>query len=408
MRVRKLLSLLAVVAVVGVLPVPASLAQPAGPDTLTIPVGFDLSQHPQSGGAPAESMRFLAPELNVNKDDVLTFQGFFHTATALPVNTEPDAWLMANAAPGGPYFNFVADDEGANSLKWNEAVVFPTGNFECGIGTAPPCDYSGTDVVNSGLLFFSTGVNTDVNPPALTGGFSMTVDANPGDSFWIICLVHPNMRLKVNVVPANDPSTTQGDIDAYALETTETDAENANALHQEYSKKRQSRKLSNGRRVHQAWTGVDYGTVGGGISLFDIYPRKIELKRGDKIKYNFDQLLFEDHTSTHPRSKAIQLSNNSFVVVCDPDGSGSRPDEDAAQDGTCPAGTVAEIDSTPQLGAVLGDGVVKSKKDVESSGIHGFFAGQDPWTVRMRLSAGDETKFVCALHTFMVQKIVTR
>jgi plastocyanin len=401
------------IAVVGIMALVTSmmLGQPIAraADDLVVEVGYDLTQHPDVGGAPAESMRFMAPELNVHKGDSLTFRGFFHTATALPVDQDPDAWLAANTSFGDPYSSLVPDpdENDANARKWNDTLLYPTGNFQCGIGNAPACDYTGSGVVNSGLLFI--GTSPDPNTGQLTGGFKMTVNANQGDSFWIVCLIHPNMRLKVNVVQQNTPGTSQTAIDSYRDSTAASDAHDAAALHAEYKNKQETSPLGKGHRLHQAWVGLEEVSNGGGITLYDFYPSRINLEKGDKVRYNFPER-FELHTATNPKAKAIKFSNESFLSVCDPDGDdGFAPDDEADENGNCPEGSIPETDTTNQITKVLGDGKITGPNDVESSGLHGppFVANLSPlpaWTVKIAMGEGT-VKLFCGIHPFMSQPL---
>ena len=413
MKIRRLLALLAATALLGAVAVGQPIAHAAGETAYAVEVGHDLSFVPQSGGVASESMRFMAPEMNVHKGDTITFQGFFHTATALPVGEDPDEWIATNMALLAPYSLAQPDDEGSTSLKFNDADVFPTGGFTCGIGTAPACEYDGTDVVNSGLLFISTTADPDTG--ALTGGYTMTINANPGESFYLICFLHPNMRLKVNVIQTSENGTTQGDIDTYSQTTSLQDANTVKAIDANYSGLHQSRKIKNGHRLWQAWVGVDYGEVGGGVTVFDIYPDKLNLRKGDKVKYNFDQNLFEIHSATSPPSQAYRLAGEFFSFQCDPDGSGSAADTPANPDGTCPAGTQLEIDSTAEALATIGDGKKTSASDFESAGVRGPFlpAGitqqQNPWTETFTKPTGKKpAKYVCLVHPNMVNKVVVK
>ena len=378
----------------------------------TVGVGAPLDDIPQAGGdVSASSMRFLSPTLNVHKGDTITFQGGFDTATALPVGEDPSAWVAENMALLAPWSLAVGDDEGANTFKFNDAIVYPTGGFQCGIGTAPPCTYDGTTEVNSGFLFLSTQFG-ETGP---TGGFTMEVDANAGDSFYVISLVHQNMRMQVNVIQSSENTSSQGDIDTYAQTQVIQDAETANAIDNDYDNKIQSRRLKNGHRLYQAWAGVDYGEVGGGVSVFDIYPDKLNLKKGDKVKYNFDQLLFELHSSTYPKSEALRLSSGFGEPVCDPDGTtGTAPDTAPNPDMTCTEGAL-EFDLDTEGFAVLGDGKWTGTTDVESSGVRGpYLPGgvtqeQLPWKQKFAKKTGDKAaKFVCLLHPWMVQSVVVR
>ena len=381
-----------------------SAAQPTPPQTLNIEVGALLQ------GAPAESMRFLAPELNVHAGDVLNFTGGFKTATAIPANEDPAAWIGENAGFGDPFALQIADpDEGLTNLKYNPGVLFPNA-ANCGVvaAGAPPCEYTGDDTLNSGALFFVT------DPQTGAGGFSMEISANPGDTFYLIDLIHPAITLKVNVVPPNDVATTQADIDAFRTTTLAADTQTATSLHREYANKRQIRRLSGGRRLHHAWAGVEVP----GVALFDMYPLTLNLRKGDKVRWHFEQLIYEIHTTTIPRTEANEIASEDFQAVCDPDGDqGSQPDTAASFDPTtgqpsCPVGSALEIDSTPRLLIPEGDGRWTGRTDVEHSAVRASFLpspptqGSAPFNVTFAALTGDRAlKYACAVHPFMVGNI---
>src|SRR5918996_3118749 len=122
---------------------------------LTREGGFFLGAWPRAKGAPADGMRFYAPELNVHQGDQLNInlQGF-HNAFFLPAGEDAQTWLDANAnAIGNPFSLIVPDPDDTaldptgsspdrESLKANNAVVFPT-NSACGADAAIPCSYDG-------------------------------------------------------------------------------------------------------------------------------------------------------------------------------------------------------------------------------------------------------------------------
>lgn len=401
---RKILSVIGIVGLlVGMVATPTS-AQPTEPQTLHIEVASPLQ------GAPAESMRFLAPELNVHPGDILNFTGGFHTATAIPANEDLPAWLSENVGFGDPFALQVPDpDEGLTNLKYNNNVIFPN-MPNCGVVAlgAPPCDYTGDEVVNSGALFLFT------DPQTGAGGFSMEVNANPGDFFFLVCIVHPAMSLKVNVVAPNDAATTQAEIDAFRTTTLVTDSETASGLHQEYSTKRRVRRLSGGRRLHHAWAGLDVP----GVALFDMYPATLNLRKGDKVRWHFERLIYEIHTTTIPRTQANAIASEDFVPVCDPDtDQGSQADTAANFDPvtgqpSCPQGSALEIDSNPRLLIPEGDGRWTGRTDVEHSAVRAPFLpspptqGGAPFNVTFAATTGDKAlKYACAVHPFMVGNI---
>lgn len=354
-------------------------------------------------------MRFLAPELNVHKGDVLNFRGGFHTATAIPAGEDPGAWFGENIGIGGPFaLNAFDPDEGPTSIKYNNNALFPN-QANCGpvhFG-APPCTYDGSETLNSGVLFF---VSTEDGG----GGFSMEVDANPGDTFFIICIVHPAMMLKVNVVGPNDAATTQAEIDAFKASTVAADTAAAQETHQEYATKRQTRRLANGKRLHQAWAGIDRP----GFALFEMYPLTLKLRKGDKVKWNFNQLIYEIHSTTMPRSAVAAIASGDFVPVCDPDGdNGPGPDTDATFDPatgrpSCPEGSALEIDSSPRFLVPEGDGRWTGRKDLEHSAVRSPnlpsppTQGANPYRVAFKALTGDRAhKYACVVHPFMVGNI---
>jgi plastocyanin len=358
-------------------------------------------------------MRFLAPDLTVHKGDVLNFLGGFHTATAIPANQDPGQWIADNTGLGEPYALQESDpDEGLAALKYNNAVVFPSSQT-CGppAAGAPPCSYDGTSVVNSGLLFFTT--NFDGPQPA--GGFSMSVDANPGDVFYVVCLIHPAMMMKVTVAPESTTATSQTDINTYQDGQLFEDAQTASALIDTYKNKHTSKRLGHGHRRWNAWAGVDAP----GVSVYDQFPDKVTADKGDTIRWHFDQLIYEIHTATIPNTLANEINAEDFAFVCDPDGdSGSSPDTDAdfsTGSPVCPAGSELEVDTSPRFLPTIGDGKWTGGNDEESSGARNPYLpspptnGGAPWDVKMssKTSAKGQ-KYACAVHPNMVAKFVVR
>ena len=367
---------------------------------LTVLNGSPLFEAAQ--GAPADGMRFYAPELNVHQGDKINFQwAGFHTATALPVGQEADAWVAANASQfGQPYFVVAGDpddtglDPGSSeakpAVKFNNAVAFPS-DPTCGT-TATPCSYDGSTVVNSGLPLAEDAES-----------FSMSVDATPNSSFWVICLLHPNMHLKVNVVPGGEAATTQAEVDAYADATVASDAAEAAALHT----KLQKPKKKNG--VWQAFGGVD----GDGFALLGMYPKKLTVRKGDRVRWRFDRLPFEIHTVSFPRKKALEIIQGDFVPACDPDGDeGPGPDTPPENPDTiCSDPSQIEIELQPRSIYGYGNGRIKSNRDFESSGVRGEFGfSEDPYTLKFKKTSGKKGfKYICMIHGgFMGGRVVVK
>ncbi|MDQ3878835.1 MAG: hypothetical protein M3290_10880, partial [Actinomycetota bacterium] len=255
----------------------------------------------------AESMRFFPRTLNVHKGDVLHFTSeSFHTATVLPKNINADEWIDANASnPTQPFSLAVADpDEGTTptQLLFNTAVVFPS-SFTCGGPNQSPCDYDGSAPLNSGAPI-GQGQSLD---------FSVTVNANPGDFFYVICLIHHHMRMKVNVVANGSAASTQSDIDAAKSATIANDFDDANALHNKLSAKQTSHSIGGGHEVWDVFNGFDTDA----LSLYSQYPKKVVIHKGDKVRWHFGQLVSEVHSTVFPAAQADQWANTQ--IYCDPD-----------------------------------------------------------------------------------------
>jgi plastocyanin len=365
--------------------------------TLEVQVGAPLFAMPEARNAPADGMRFYTPPLNVHHGDTVEFSlDGFHTATLLPANTDADAWVAANAGDIGKPFSLIVPDpdEGPAGVKFNNDVFFPV-PFDCG-RPANPCNYDGSSVVNSGV------VNPeDLNQFPVT--FSTTINADPGDVVTMLCLIHINMRKTLTVVPDTETATTQQDIDEYRDRVTARDARRASRQHRELL------DLPNSGRVVEAFAGFD----GRGYALDAFYPQTINLRPGRRVNWQFDQLIYEDHTVTFPLRRGVRIASESFAIVCDPDGdAGTAPDEPADADATtleghCPGGAdQVEIDVHPKFGLPAGDGVVTSRRDFENSGIRGANV-TDPSDYVLRFTEASERPYtyVCMVHPFMTGEV---
>ena len=361
--------------------------------------GSFLGAGPQ--GAPADGMRFYAPELNVHQGDVINFVwAGFHTATLLPAGEDADAWVAANATQIGQPFSVIAldpDDTGLDTgssaaksaVKFNNAVAFPS-VFTCG-AQANPCTYDGSSVLNSGLPLAEDATE-----------FAAEINAAPGNSFWVVCLLHPNMRLKVNVVAADQPATTQEEIDAFADATIAQDSDEAADLHKQLQKPRKK----NG--VWQAYGGVD----GDGFALLGMYPAKLTIRKGDKVRWRFDRLPFELHTVSFPFKKAAEIIRNDFAPACDPDGdAGPGPDGPPENEATiCNDPSQVEIEFEPRTIHQYGNGKFNGN-DFETSGVRGDFApSTDPYTLKFTKTSNKKGfRYLCMIHGgFMDGRIVVK
>lgn len=398
--VRRTKILVGLLALVTAIILPATGAGAA--TTLEVQVGAPLFAMPAANGAPADGMRFYAPPLKVHVGDVITFtMAGFHTATMLPANTDADTWVAANAVgPGKPYSLITADpDEGPNGAKFNNNAILPS-SLDCGDAT-DPCLYNGTQVVNSGIVDAN-----DVNGQEYK--FSAQVNSAVGSTTWVLCLIHLGMRLQISVVESTVTATTQAEIDTYVGQKSNHDARAASRLHRSLLATTSSTPTGG---VVQAFAGYD----GPHFALDFFYPPRIELKKGQRVQWHFDQLAFEDHTVTFPAKKALRISRNSFVPVCDPDGdAGTMPDQPGDPNATtvatfCPGGaSQVELDIDPRFGPPAGDGVVTSIHDFESSGVEGANVGNTAaFTLRFAAKTVNEPyTFRCIIHPFMRGKVI--
>lgn len=369
-------------------------AQLAGP--LTVQVGSFVSE-------VGEGMRFYAPTLRVEPGQVVKFQSEgFHTATLLPADTDVHAWAADNVSGIGKPYSLAVPDPDDNTeaggtaqepaLKANNAVLLPS-DFTCGGST--PCDYNGNSVVNSGL------------PTSGPLDFSVEINAQPGETVWVICLIHPHMRLRIEVVSDAAEASTQEDIDEFFAAWSAFDADWAAAKHEVLKNKRSSHMTESGR-VWDSWVGYDNHWV----TLYAMYPLKLRVRKGDTVRYHFDGLVYEDHTATFPASLARAEAQNTFVPGCDPDGDeGAGPDGPPENEVTiCNNPANIEFDIQPDFAYERGDGIFRGS-DYENSGVRGasFAPRVDSWDLRFARRSGDKPfKYICLIHPFMLGKVVVR
>lgn len=355
MKKKKTLAALGVVCLVASLTLAAPSASADHNGTYNIQIGARLP-----GGA--ESMRFFPSSLKVHEGDQLHYtSGGFHTATLLPVGESAQDWVDANASTQDqPFSHYRFDpDDGVGDLKENVDALIQNRD-DCGPFTGgTPCDFDGVTVLNSGVAF---------EGPL---DFTAIVNAPAGNSFWVVCLIHPHMRMKVTVVPDLDPTTTQGEIDANRSAKIAQDTDAALALDAKYEAKQTKHRTRSGRMVWDVWQGVDSHWV----SLPETYPKRLNIKKGQRVRWHFDQLIYETHSATFPLDEQRWFADiETFNLVCDPDGDGGPgPDTpgDEQDPEICPGGiSEVEVDFEAKSAQGTGDGVVNNQ-GLQNSGIRG-------------------------------------
>ena len=389
------------IVLVGVFGLIATLVLPAmsagAATTYDVAVGQFLAS------APAESMRFFPGTVDVHQGDELHFTTeSFHTATLLPVGAGVVEWFDTNATLGTSQPYALAQpnpDNGSTAYKFGNNAIFPT-DSTCGGPTQSPCAFDGTTVLNSGIPVFFDGPMD----------WTVTVGAAPGDSFWVVCLVHgANMRMKVNVVATSAPASDPAALDTANAQALAQDTASAAALNAKYSAK-QTWHVKGNHRVWDAWAGVDNRHV----AVYGMFPRTLKVAKGDTVQWHFDSLTFEDHTVTFPSDKARKIANF-FNPVCDPDGdAGPGPDNppDMMDPPFCTDPTQLEIQLSDKFVPKLGDGTVTGR-ELESSGVRGAgssaLGGDANYNLRFgATSSGTGFKYICMIHPFMRGRVVVR
>lgn len=389
MRTRRKATLLVLAFAVGTV-FQGGVAQ--GQTTYDVLVGQFLEAAPA-----AESMRFFPGDISVHEGDTLRFTtNGFHTATFLPTGVGPVEWFDSQATLGTdqPFALVEPDqDDGGDAFKFNNEAIFPS-DPDCGGEGQPACSFDGSSEVNSGAPFFGPF------------DFAASVDVGPGNSFYIVCIIHgPNMRMKVDVVGDGKPASDPADLEKENAAALRQDVNTANALHERFSSRRTSHVAVGGKRVWDAWAGVDSNHV----ALYGFYPRKLRIAKDDRVQWHFDSLSFEDHTVTMPLGKARQIVRNA-PIACDPDGdAGSGPDNPPELDAPpfCNDPSQLEVEIDDRLIPPHGDRVFRGA-DLESSGVRGANApGDRNYVVRFpERSPNAGFKYICLIHPFMRGRVV--
>ncbi len=350
--------------------------------------------------SPAESMRFFPQSIVVHQGDTLRFTSkSFHTATLLPLGQSPDAWTStyANWLTDDPWALLQSDaDDAPGTYVIPGRVALPT-DPTCGQKGQPVCAFDGSGgpsdgVLNSGLPF---GGPID---------FSVAITAPVGSTIWAVCLVHPAMRMMIQVVADGEATPSQDQLDASKALQLHTDGNSAAALDGRFRAKAATHVASDGTTVWDAWAGVDNRHV----ALYGIYPATLHIKKGQRVQWHFDSLSFEFHTVTMPKTRAKEISNV-FTPMCE-SASGEDSPPDSQRPPFCADPAELEIELSDQLIPRSGDGVVRGPKDFETSGVRGSAAPAD-FAYQLRFAERSPSTgfvFLCAIHTFMRQTVVVR
>lgn len=352
--------------------------------TLTVGVGGDRVVH----GVGVEGMRFDAPTLDVHQGDTITFQfRGFHTVTAIPAGTNAGDWRDAHMGLGGDYSLIQADgDDTPLAFQFNKNDILPS-DPTCG-STDNPCSYDGSAVVNSGLPV--GGLKT----------YSITVNAAAPSTFWVLCLLHGMMQLKVNVVADDAATTTQAAINSYSKSMTASDNEQAAALIPALQQPTSHR--SGGHKIWDAFAGFD----GDGFGLDAMFPTTLHIKKGQYVRWHFAQLTGNIHTVTFPKARAVDYADKDFagaLMKCESD-SGDTTATPAPP--FCGADGPAALEVELRAGAILHEGgsTYGGGSALHSSGVEGLETGNvAPYTLRFTRKSGKHGfAYACNVHGGMM------
>lgn len=285
------------------------------------------------------------------------------------------------------YYLWQSDPDDA-SEKINLNALWEFVGPPCGTADAP-CSYTG-DEIHNGVPFLS-------DDP----GFAVVVDAEPGTVFYALSLFGGQSHMRIEVVEPAEAST-QAELDARSAELLERDTALANALWNSLNNPEKHRE--GGKVVWDAYAGYDTRN----LSFFDNFPKRLTVKKGQKVRYHFE-LENEYHSATTMVDKAFEVFSESFFPQCDPDGdAGAGPDTmpTSEEPPFCDDPTQLEADMHPLFFGQAGNGAVSSLTDFESSGVRspeslqgGGFGDGKYWDVTMKKANTKKGfKFICLLH----------
>jgi plastocyanin len=359
--------LAAIVAVLALLAVASSVTSAAAeePQTFTVHVGAQLND---SGGGQV-GRRFYPEALTVAPGDIIRFQAqALHTATLLPISVDdPEAWLSANAPARGGEWSLFHSDPDERGVKMNPGVVGASettcSNPFVPMATGVPCAFDGTDelgILHSGLPVWGAPLD-----------YMVEVTAPVGESFFVQDLVDTDMRMTVSV---NETAPqTPDEVAAAVSAAVATDSRDAQDLHAQW--------LAEPVTKRNAVAGVETED----ISLNHFYPETLTIKKGQRVKWSFDELDGSSHTVTFPGS----FAGAAWEIVCDKDGdAGTTKDQPRTGESPmalCESADETEFDITKQYAKNLTDGKWKNDaKEFDGSGARGvspLAASAKPWTL---------------------------
>ena len=409
LRSRRHIAAVGAIALLGAA-LPITSAQGGAPVPITVQMGLNVPNGFSTRAlAPTEGK---AATIRVHEGAIVNFK---NGATLLPVGQGPLAWKADYASDiDSPFGPFDSDPDPDLTEPFPSQASYKLGPGFLGIPSE--CGAADNECVFS-------GANSDPVEGTLAGGdrgnFYVQIEAKPGETIWAVPGFGPvNMKtaLRIQVVDPLATPTSQAAIDNAKAKLVELERDTAEALDAKLRKTRSKHVNAQGQTVWDAYAGFDTAT----IALLQMYPAKLVINKGDKIRWHFSQLQVEDHTVTFPFNYAKDLSENGFLPVCDPDGDeGEGPDEFTVDFETfsCPnVEDTLELDLTDEFVAKKGNGEFPGGK--EHSGVRGANIPEAPLVPPTEApfdlkftdaNMGDGYRYACAIHgTFMDGKVFVR
>lgn len=347
----------------------ASALLPATPARAALTFDVEVGRFFDEGDHTAESMRFYPSAIRIVPGDTLHFSTeSFHGVTLLPAGVQAGAWAAEHATAGGTWSAFVRDpDEGPRGAKMNLRVASPSD--PCGWPGQTPCEFDGRgddaiDPLNSGVALFPSANGVETRELS----FSVTITADPGSTIFAVDPLHPAMTMRIDVVGSFAERSGLAELQSASDDQFAADTARAETLDRTYSRKRVKKRVG-GKTVWQAWAGVEED----GISLRRFYPKKLTIKPGNRVKWVFSKDLYEAHSVTFPRTRALTMASSFPEMACDSDGDGgATPDSepDSAQFPFCSTGDL-EVDVPTSFTGPSGNGSYRGGRDFETSGARG-------------------------------------
>ncbi|HLZ30534.1 MAG TPA: hypothetical protein VKV73_24725 [Chloroflexota bacterium] len=281
-------------------PVSARSVPPTGPQTLTIGVDWaDAANQNPFAGRVFEYTDFFSRTVRIHSGDTLDFHtapGAFHIVSL--AKSEQVARMVYPVALAD------ADHDGADIATGSgvDKVIFGPSNFPitggsthgggsiafnngfgppvCGVAALgqQPCTFAGGDDIE--VIGPTPGFDATGNPAFVDQLVHVT--ATPGE-YDYFCFIHPGMRGKLQVVDAQDGTTTQADINRRSMEQFERDRAAGLDLEADANRVTFSGEQP-GSRTYNVHVGV--GNPESHVAIDEMLPtQQLNLMPGDRVRY---------------------------------------------------------------------------------------------------------------------------